>query len=98
MRRGIDRISALFFGLACLAAVLFVVGFWRQSVWVVARMPTHDIWLRSGKGFVLQRVDAPGPSGARAAYPAFVEVPYVAVAGVLLIVPTVRIVARRLVG
>ena len=97
MRRSIDPVSALFLGLACFAIVLFVAGFWWQSWWVVARMPTHDIRLISGKGFVLQRVDAAGRDGQRAAYPAFVEVPYVAVAGVLLVVPAVRIVARRLV-
>jgi hypothetical protein len=96
MRRGIDPISALFFSLACVAVVLFVAGFWWQSVWVVARMPTHDIRLLSGKGFVLQRIDPPGPDGRRAVYPALFSVPYVAVAGVLLVVPAVRLFARRL--
>jgi hypothetical protein len=96
MRGRLDRISVLFLVLAGVAAVLFVAGFWRQSVWVVARTPTHEIWLRSGKGFVLQRVDAPGPDGRRGAYPALVSVPYVAIAGLLLVVPTVRIVARSL--
>src|SRR5687768_7547363 len=96
-RRGVDLISAVFLGLAGFAVVLFVAGFWWQKGWVVARMPTHDIRLISGKGFTLQRVDPPGANGQRAAYPAFFTVPYVAVAGLLLVVPAVRIVRRRVV-
>lgn len=99
MRRGTDVISAVFFGVACFAAVLFVASYWWYSQWVVARMPTHEIRLLSNHGgLALQRVDPPGPGGRRAAYPALLSVPYPALVILALLVPAIRIGRRRLVA
>ena len=97
MRRGIDVISALFFGLACAAAVLCVASYWWYGQWVVARTQTHDIRLLSNHGgFALQRVGPPGPTGVRIAYHALFSMHYSAVVIMLLAVPTARTVVRRL--
>src|SRR5688500_1763601 len=94
-----DRVSVLFLGLALLAGVAFVTSFWWYGEWVVWRFPTHNIRLLSNRGgFVLQRIDPPGPSTISAVYPKIVGVSYAVVALALLAVPAVRLGARRLVA
>lgn len=99
MRRGIDLISTVFIGLACLAVVLFVASYWWHGEWVVARRPTHDIRLLSNHGgFALQRIDPLGTGEPRAVYPSILSVPYPVVALLLLVVPAARIAFRRVVS
>lgn len=99
MRRGVDPISTVFVGLACLVAALFVASYWWYGEWVVARMPTHDIRVLSNRGgFGLQRIDPPGADGTRVVYPAILSVPYPAIVACLLVVPAARIAARRVVA
>ena len=97
MRGRLDRISVLFLGLALLAVAACVTSYWWYGEWVVHRTPTHNIRLLSNHGgFALQRIDPPGPDGRRVVYPSILSVPYPVVVFLLLVVPTVTIVARRL--
>ena len=99
MRGRLDRVSVLFLGLALLAVVAFVTSYWWYGEWVVHRSPTHNIRLLSNHGgFALQRIDPPGPDGRSIVYPSILSVPYPVVVFLLLVVPTVSIVARRLVA
>src|SRR5688572_13284110 len=94
-----DRTSALFLGLAFLAFILFVTSYWWYGEWVVWRYPTYKICVLSNHGrLVLPRIDLPGPGGWRVVYPRIVGIPYPLVVLLLLVVPAVRIVPRRLIA
>jgi hypothetical protein len=100
MRLGrLDRTSVVFLVLALLAFILFVASYWWHGEWVVRRLPTHNIRLLSNHGgLALQRIDPPMADGSRRVYPRIVGIPYPLVVLLLLVVPAVRIVPRRLVA
>ena len=96
MRGRWDRISVLFLGLALLAVIAFVSSYWWYGQWVVYRSPTHNIRVLSNHGGLgLQRFDPPGADGTMVVYPSILSIPYPVVALLLLVVPAVRVVARR---